>query len=140
MLIDEIKKASLQAMKDRDAAARAVYSVLITKYNNLAIDLKAKGQEATDADLISVIQKTVKELEEELAGWVKVNRVDKVAEVDYCEKLISQYLPKQLSEDEIRAIIDKLEDKSIPSVMKHFKANYAGQVDMSLVSKIARSN
>jgi len=138
MLIDEIKKASLQAMKDRDAAARAVYSVLITKYNNLAIELKAKGQEATDADLISVIQKTVKELEEELTGWVKVNRVDKVAEVDYQEKLISQYLPKQLTEDEIREIINKLEDKSIPSVMKHFKANYAGQVDMSLVSKIAR--
>ena len=42
------------------------------------------------------------------------------------------------SEDEIRAIINTLEDKSIPSVMKHFKANYQGQVDNSLVSKIAR--
>ena len=38
----------------------------------------------------------------------------------------------------IDSIIDKLEDKSIPAVMKHFKANYAGQVDMSVVSKIAR--
>lgn len=138
MLIDELKKASLQAMKDRDSAARAIYSVLITKYNNLAIELKAKGQEASDSDMISVIQKTVKELEEELSGWVKANRVEKVAEVDYQEQLIKKYLPKQLDEAEIKAIIDKLEDKSIPAVMKHFKANYAGQVDMSVVSKIAR--
>ncbi|MBP5470043.1 MAG: GatB/YqeY domain-containing protein [Candidatus Riflebacteria bacterium] len=139
MLIDEIKKASLQAMKDRDTTARAIYSVLITKYNNLAIELKAKGQEATDTDLISVIQKTVKELEEELSGWVKANRVDKVAEVDYQEKLISVYLPKQLEEAEIKAIIVSLPDQSIPAVMKHFKANYAGQVDMSVVSRIARN-
>ena len=43
-----------------------------------------------------------------------------------------------MSEDEIKAEINKLEDKSIPSVMKHFKANFAGKVDMSLVNKIAR--
>ena len=43
-----------------------------------------------------------------------------------------------LSEDEIRKIIASLEDKSMPSVMKHFKINYDGKVDMALVSKIAR--
>ena len=69
----------------------------------------------------------------------KANRVDKVAAVDYQEKLIAKYLPKQLSEDEIRDIINSLEDKSIPNVMKHFKTNYAGQVDMGVVNKIARS-
>lgn len=139
MLIDEIKKANIQAMKDKDTDARSVYSVVINKYNNLSIELKVKGQEATDADMISIIQKVTKELEEELAGWVKANRVDKIAAVDYQEKLIAKYLPKQLSEDEIRDIINSLEDKSIPNVMKHFKTNYAGQVDMGVVNKIARS-
>ena len=43
-----------------------------------------------------------------------------------------------MSEDEIKEVIDSLEDKSIPFVMKYFKANYAGKVDMSLVNKIAR--
>ena len=138
MLIDEIKKANIQAMKDKDTDARSVYSVVINKYNNLTIELKSKGKEPTDSDMISVIQKTVKELEEELAGWVKANRVDKIAAVDYQEKLISKYLPKQLGEDEIKTIINSLDDKSIPNVMKHFKTNYAGQVDMGLVNKIAR--
>lgn len=138
MLIDEIKKANIQAMKDKDADARSVYSVVINKYVNLEIDLMSKGQKPTDADMISVIQKVTKELEEELAGWVKANRVDKIAAVDYQEKLISKYLPKQLTEDEIKTIINSLEDKSIPNVMKHFKTNYAGQVDMGLVNKIAK--
>ena len=40
-----------------------------------------------------------------------------------------------LSEEEIKAIIDAMEDKSIPSVMKHFKANYAGKVEMKLVQE-----
>ena len=138
MLIDEIKKANIQAMKDKDADARSVYSVVINKYVNLEIDLMAKGQKATDADMISIIQKVTKELEEELAGWVKANRVEKVAAVDYQKKLIAKYLPKQLEEAEIKAIIASLPDQSIPAVMKYFKANYAGQVDMALVSKVAR--
>ena len=44
-----------------------------------------------------------------------------------------------LSEQEIKDIINAMEDKSIPSAMKHFKANYAGKVDMGLVNKVARS-
>ena len=40
-----------------------------------------------------------------------------------------------LEEAEIKNIILSLDDKSIPSVMKHFKQNYLGKVDMSLVSK-----
>ena len=41
-----------------------------------------------------------------------------------------------LSRDEIKAEINKLADKSIPVVMKHFKANFNGQVDMRLVQEV----
>lgn len=140
MLIDEIKKANIQAMKDKDADARSVYSVVINKYNNLAIELKAEGKEPNDTNMISVIQKTVKELEEELVGWVKLGRQEKIDSIQYQKNLINNYLPKQLSKDEIKTIIDSLEDKSIPSVMKHFKTNYAGQVDMRLVNEIVKGS
>ena len=43
-----------------------------------------------------------------------------------------------LSEDKIREIISSLEDKTLPSVMKHFKINYQGKADMKLVSTIAK--
>ena len=44
-----------------------------------------------------------------------------------------------LTEKEITEIISNLEDKTIPFVMKYFKANYDGKVDMGLVNKVARS-
>ena len=49
-------------------------------------------------------------------------------------------MPKLLTAEEIKAIIDSLEDKSMPSVMKHFKANYNGKCDMKMVSDIAKGN
>ena len=138
MLIDEIKKANIQAMKDRDSTKRGALSILITKYNNVAIEKKSKGQDATDADLLAIIQKTLKELEDEMTGYKQVGNQARVLDIMLQIKALTDYLPKQLTEDEIRAEIDKLADKSIPSVMKHFKANYAGQVDMSVVSRIVR--
>ena len=43
-----------------------------------------------------------------------------------------------LSEEEIYEIISKQEDKSIPNIMKLFKQNYAGKVDMSLVNLVLK--
>ncbi|MCI1244360.1 MAG: hypothetical protein LKG11_00145 [Bacilli bacterium] len=43
-----------------------------------------------------------------------------------------------LPETEIRKIYSWLSDKALPSVMRYFKEHYDGQVDMSLVRKIAR--
>ena len=139
MLIDEIKKANVEAMKARDNTAKGIYSIIMNKYMLLSIEKKQKGEEATDVDLITIISKTLKELTEEKESYLKVNNQEKVNAIAHQEELISKYLPKMLSEDEIRKEIDSLEDKSIPSIMKHFKANFQGKVDMSLVNKIAKS-
>lgn len=138
MLINELEKANIEALKNKDKTARAVLSVVINKYRVNAIELKAQGKEATDNDLVRVINKVVKELDEEKAGYEKLGRVEDVKNIESQKAIIEKYLPKLMSEDEIRKVIASLEDKSMPSVMKHFKANYDGRVDMSLVSKIAR--
>ena len=138
MLIDEISKANIEALKARDQVARAIYSVLLAKYKALDIELRAQGKGATDADFVKLITKTIKELEEEESSYAKAGRAEEVQNIQTQKSLIEKYLPKLMSEEEIRNIIASLEDKSMPSVMKHFKMNYDGQVDMSLVSKIAR--
>lgn len=138
MLINELEQANIAALKARDQVTRAVLSVVINRYRMNAIELKAQGKEATDADLVKIITKVIKELDEEKEGNIKTGRLEEAKAIDQQKAVIEKYLPKMMSEDEIRAVIAKLEDKSIPSVMKHFKANYDGQVDMSLVSKIAR--
>ena len=138
MLINQLEKDNIEALKNKDKVARAVLSVVINKYRVNAIELKAQGKEATDADLVKVINKVVKELDEEKAGYEKLGRSEDAQGIENQKAIITKYLPKLMSEAEIRQIISSLEDKSMPSVMKHFKANYDGKVDMSLVSKIAR--
>lgn len=139
MLIDEIKKANVEAMKARDNTAKGIYSIIMNKYMLLSIEKKQKGEEATDVDLITIISKTLKELTEEKESYSKVNNLEKVSAIAHQEELISKYLPKMLTEEEIRKEISTLDDKSLPNVMKRFKTNFQGKVDMGLVSKIAKS-
>ncbi len=60
MLIDTIKKENMLALKNKDENKRAVYSIIINKYMILGYELKAKGQEIKDDDLLKIIQKTIK--------------------------------------------------------------------------------
>ena len=138
MLIDELNKANIEALKKRNQVARAIYSVLLSKYKALDIELRSQGKEASDQDMVKLIAKTIKELDEEKESYARAGRAEEVENIVTQKSLIEKYLPKLMSEEEIRKVIDSLEDKSIPSVMKHFKMNYDGKVDMSLVSKIAR--
>lgn len=138
MLIEELEKANIAALKSRDNSTRAVLSVVINRYRLQVIEAKSQGKEIGDNELVKIITKVIKELDEEKEGNIKANRIEEVRNIENQRKVIECYLPKLLSEDEIRSIIAKLEDKSMPSVMKHFKMNYDGKVDMSIVSKIAR--
>jgi len=138
MIIDEIKKDNVQAMKDKNALARAIYGVVMNKVMLAGIEAKAKGQELSDSDVVQILQKTIKELTEERENYLKANNEVEANNIAVQKELLTKYLPQMLSEEEIKKIIAGMEDKSIPSVMKHFKANYAGKVDMSVVNKIAR--
>lgn len=138
MILDEIKKANVQAMKEHDSVARAIYGVVMNKAMLVSIELKKDGKEFSDQDMIKILQKTIKELDEERENYIKVGNQTEADNIRHQSELISIYLPQMMSEDEIRREIEKLSDRSIPSVMRHFKENFAGKVDMSIVSKIAR--
>lgn len=138
MIIEQIKKDNLQAMKDKNATARTIYGIVMNKHLLLSVERRKDGKETTDEDMIAILQKTIKELTEEKETFKSAGREDTVKELETQIEIISKYLPKMLSEDEIKTEIEKLEDKSIPSIMKYFKANYNGKVDMSVVNKIAK--
>lgn len=139
MLFDELSKANIEALKAHDKSARAVLSVVLSRVKLQKIEIEASGKELTDNDVVKVISKVLKELDEEKSGYEKVGNKEEVQSVIAQQEVISKYLPKMLSEEEIRSEIAKLDDKSIPSIMKHFKANFEGKVDMGLVNKVARS-
>lgn len=138
MITDEIKKDNIQAMKDKNTLARAIYGVVMNKVLLAQIEAKKDGKELADSDIVQILQKTIKELTEEKENYIKAGNSVEANNIETQKKIIEKYLPQMMSEEEIKQEISKLEDKSIPSVMKHFKANFAGKVDMGLVNKIAR--
>lgn len=138
MLIDDLKKANIEAMKAKDKDARTIISVVLSKAKLVEVEKVSSQQQFKDADVLAIIQKSLKELNDEKEGYAKVNNADRVASIERQIEVIKQYLPSQLSEEEIKNEIAKLDDKSLPNIMKHFKTNFAGRVDMSLVNKIAR--
>lgn len=138
MLLDEIKKANVTALKEKNSNARTIYSILINKSMQEIIKKRTTNEELTDADVVNIIQKTIKELTEEAENYKKVNHTAEVDKINEQKEIIEKYLPKMLSAEEIKTIILSLEDKSIPFVMKHFKANYNGKCDMKTVQDVLK--
>ena len=138
MLQEKVQKDLIGAMKSNNTLEKEVLSFLLSKIKNKAIELRSQETYISDIEVIIIIQKTIKELEEEFKMYQSAGRTE-TAELKAKQILIlSTYLPKMLSEQEIKTEINNLVDKSMPSIMKHFKTNFAGKVDMSLVGRIAK--
>ena len=139
MIIEEINKANIEALKNKDANAKTILSIVKNKFKLLEIEKRSKGEEILDADCIQILQKTIKELNEEQENYRKVNNNEEINNIELQKNVINKFIPQMMSSDEIKEIINKLEDKSIPSVMRYFKENYAGKVEMKEVSNVLKS-
>ena len=67
MLIEELKAANIQAMKNKDKEARSALSVVLSKCQLASVEAKAQNKGFGDADVLQIIQKTLKELSDEKA-------------------------------------------------------------------------
>ena len=139
MTLEQFKKEKIEAMKQKDKDKVSALNVIITKIMALTIERRASGLEVTEGDVDSLLQKAEKELTEEREGFIKAGREENVVSLTNQIEVIKKYLPKLLSENEIKEIISTLEDRSMPSIMKHFKQNYQGKVDMRVVSALAKA-
>ena len=139
MIIDEIKKQNMQAMKDKDAVKRSVLSVVVNKYMLVNIEKKSKGEEFADADMVQILQKTVKELDDEANNYKLAGNENSYQDVLTQKQIVESFLPQMMGEEEIKQIINSLEDTTVPTVMKHFKTNYAGKVDMKKVGEVLKT-
>lgn len=137
MLIDELKKAQMEALKEKNTLKRSVLQIVTGKVKLAEIEKRTKNESLTDDDVLLVINKVIKELDEEILAFKNANRTEKVEELTKQRQILEAYLPAKLTEEEIKEIINSLEDKSMPCIMKHFKQNYLGKCDMKLVNKLA---
>ena len=138
MTLEQFKKEKVEAMKNHDKETVSALNVIITKIMSLTIEKRATNETVSEADIDTLLKKAEKELIEEKEGFEKAGRTENVESLTKQIAVIKKYLPEMLSEDKIREIISSLEDKTLPSIMKHFKINYQGKADMKLVSTIAQ--
>ncbi len=138
MILEDIKRANIEALKVKDMLARGIYSVVLNKIKLEEIRRRETGESLSDVDVVNILQKVVKELNEEKENYIKADHPQMAEDTSVQIEIISKFLPKMMSKEEIKSVILALEDRSIPFVMKHFKANYNGKCDMRQVQEVLK--
>ena len=139
MIVNEINKANIEALKNKDEMAKTILSIVKNKIKLMEIEKRTKNEDLTDVDCVQILQKTIKELTEEKENYLKVNNLNEAENIEKQKLVLEKFLPKMMSKDEILAEIKKLPDTTTPTVMRHFKANFAGKVDMREVSEVLKT-
>ena len=134
----ELKKEKMLALKNHDSDKMNVLGIVISSLQKLEIEKKAAGKEITEVEMVSILNKTIKELTDEQAMYEANGRAEQALSDQRQIEIIKAYLPKMMEEDEIRKVIESLPDHQIKTIMQAFKKDYAGKADMALVNKIAR--
>ena len=134
----ELKKEKMLALKNHDSDKMNVLGIVISNLQKLEIEKKAAGKEITEVEMVSILNKTIKELTDEKAMYEANGRAEQALSDQRQIEIIKAYLPKMMEEDEIRKVIESLPDHQIKTIMQAFKKDYAGKADMALVNKIAR--
>ena len=134
---EEYKIAMLSKNEDR----KRVLGNLIAQMKNKEIELRVKNKELSNEDIISLIQKIIKQNTEANEMFVKGGRNDLVEQNNIEINILQEFLPKQLTNEEINDIIKSVivdvkavSIKDMGKVISQIKSKYAGQVDMSIVS------
>ena len=103
-MLSLLQEELVKAMKAKDRATLIGIRNIIGKLKSLQID---KGKDLTKQESIQILQSSAKQLKDSIRQYKKGGR-DDLADIEAFElKLINKYLPKQLSEDEIRSSIQK---------------------------------
>jgi uncharacterized protein YqeY len=91
-----------EAMKNRDDVARDTMRLLLTNLKLLEVE---KKQTLDDTAILALIQKEIKSRHESIEEFKKGNRQDLVERSQAEIKVLEQFLPKQLSDEEVKAIV-----------------------------------
>ena len=138
MLKDKITEDMKTAMRAKEAARLGTVRLLLSAMKQKEVDERV---ELTDADILSIIEKMLKQRRESIAQFEKAGRND-LAEVEKAEiAVLSGYLPQQMSEAEVaEAIAAAIKEtgaagpKDMGKVMGLLKPRLAGRTDMGKLS------
>ena len=142
-LKDKITEDMKTAMRARDTARLGTVRLLLAAIKQKEVDERV---ELTDADVLAIIDKMVKQRRESIAQFEKAGRND-LADSEKAEiAVLSAYLPQQMSEAEVAAAIAAAiaetgasGAKEMGKVMGLLKSRLAGRTDMGKVSGLVKA-
>jgi uncharacterized protein YqeY len=141
-LLEQIRAVYLEKRKARSTFEVASLSTLLGEIETLA---KAGKGEMTDAVVVTVVKKFIKNLDEAIAAVSKSTVLDPIARLGVMNEeraLYEQFLPKQLTTDELSALIDSFIAEGVSNVgdaMKRLKTDHAGTYDGAAASTILKA-
>ena len=147
MLRDDINNAVKEAMKAKDERKLSTLRMVNSTLKNADIAARGEGKPPlSDADLLGVFQKMIKQRQESVELYQKGGRADLVAQEQGEIAIISAYLPKQMSDAEMTAAIEAAIAetgaagmKDMGKVIGALKAKYAGQMDFGKASGLVKA-
>jgi uncharacterized protein YqeY len=145
MLRDDINNALKEAMKAKDERKVSTLRLVNSTFKNADIEARATGKTLSDADLLPVLQKMIKQRQESKELYEKGGRPELAQQEADEIAIISSYLPKQMSDAEVSAAIDAAiketgaaSMKDMGKVVGQLKAKFAGQMDFAKASGLVK--
>ena len=147
MLRDDINNAVKDAMRAKDERKLSTLRMVNSTIKNADIAARGEGKPPlSDADLLGVFQKMIKQRQESVELYDKGGRAELAAQEREEIAIISAYLPKQMSEDDVKAAIaaaiaetSAAGMKDMGKVIAALKAKYAGQMDFGKASGLVKA-
>ena len=145
MTKQELREELKQSMLARDEFKTSVLRMLISAIGYMEIQKGGAGYEATNEDVLSTIEKQVKQRKDSIEQYEKAGRND-LADKEKLElEMLEKYLPEQMGEEEIKTLVKETiaqtgasNIQDMGKVMGALMPKTKGKADGSLVSKIVR--
>jgi len=137
MLKDKLKSDSVLSLKNRDQLRVDVLRFLISLIDKRELQLPPGAM--TDKEEVAVLRKELKNKQESREMFLKAGRDDLVAQLDYEILVVGEYLPKEMSEEEVQKIVDEVMIEfgdNFGLIMKNVMVRTAGRVGGEMVSAL----
>lgn len=144
MLLDTLKKDSMDSLKRGEKTRVDALRLLIAAIGNLAISKYGAEGEAkiTDADVLDIIKKQVKTHRESIEAFETAGRVELVQKEKDELIVLEAFLPKQISDEELKALLAPVAasgEKNFGLLMKQAMSAVGSQADGGRVSMILKT-
>jgi uncharacterized protein len=131
------------AMRAKESARLSAVRLILAAIKQREVD---ERKELTDADVVAVVEKMIKQRRESIAQYEQAARKD-LADVEKFElELLSGYLPQQMNDQEVSRAVDAAIAEAKPAgikdmgkVMALLKPRLAGKADMGKVSNLVKT-